>query len=68
MRKKTTLDVIGQSNKTSLYSISVETDVTTEFEKFVAEFEMILKEEMEKGYVSIEEKELTGIENVDFYI
>ena len=68
MRKKTTLDVIGQSNKTSLYSISFETDGTTEFEKFVAEFEMILKEEMEKGYVSIEEKELTGIENVDFYI
>ena len=159
MRKKTALDVIGQSNKTSLYSISFETDGTTEFEKFVAEFEMnatynmdyqriiaalqailrfgalerffrpegkmkdsvaaipleggklrlyclriseqivilgnggikttgsyeedpklygyvmdlqrfekILKEEMEKGYVSIEEKELTGIENVDFYI
>lgn len=159
MKKKTTLDVIGQSSKTSLYSISFETDGTTEFERFVAEFEMnatynvdyqriiaalqailrfgalerffrpegkmkdsvaaipidggklrlyclriseqivilgnggikttasyeedpklygyvmdlqrfekILNEEIEKGYVSIEEKELTGIENYTFYI
>ena len=159
MKKKTTLDVIGQSSKTSLYSISFEKDGTTEFEKFVAEFEMnatynvdyqriiaalqailrlgalerffrpegkmkdrvaaipieggklrlyclriseqivilgnggikttgsyeedpklygyvmdlqrfemILNEKMKKGYVSIEEKELTGIENVGFYI
>ena len=40
MNKKTTLDIIGQSDKTSLYSISFEMDGTTEFEKFVAEFEM----------------------------
>lgn len=40
MKKKTTLDIIGQSDKTSLYSISFEMDGTTEFEKFVAEFEM----------------------------
>ena len=40
MKKRTTLDIIGQSAKTTLYSISFETDGTTEFEKFVAEFEM----------------------------
>lgn len=40
MKKKTTMGIIGQSNKTSLYSISFEMDGTTEFEKFVEEFEM----------------------------
>ncbi|MBO4434273.1 MAG: hypothetical protein J5769_02325 [Bacteroidales bacterium] len=40
MKKKTTLDIIKQSDKTSLYSISFEMDGTTEFEKFVYEFEM----------------------------
>ncbi len=40
MKKKTTLDVIAQSEKACLYSISFEMDGTTEFEKFVAEFEM----------------------------
>ena len=40
MKKRTTIDIIGQSDKTSLYSISFEMDGTTEFEKFVAEFEM----------------------------
>ena len=39
MKKKTTLDIIGQSDKTSLYSICFEMDGTTEFEKFVSEFE-----------------------------
>ena len=39
MKKKTTLDIISQSDKTSLYSISFEIDGTTEFEKFVATFE-----------------------------
>ena len=34
------MGIIGQSNKTSLYSISFEMDGTTEFEKFVEEFEM----------------------------
>jgi hypothetical protein len=40
MKKKTTIDLITESEKTSLYSISFEMDGTTEFEKFVAEFEM----------------------------
>jgi len=39
MKKRTTVDVIVQSEKTCLYSISFETDGTTEFEKFVLEFE-----------------------------
>ena len=34
------MDVISRSEKTTLYSISFEKDGTTEFEKFVAEFEM----------------------------
>ena len=40
MKKKTTLDIISESEKATLYSISFEKDGTTEFEKFVAEFEM----------------------------
>ena len=40
MRKHVTLGIIGQSDKACLYSISFEKDGTTEFEKFVAEFEM----------------------------
>lgn len=40
MKQKVTLDVISQSETASLYSISFEMDGTTEFEKFVAEFEM----------------------------
>lgn len=40
MKKRTTLDVIEQSDRVSLYSISFEQDGTTEFEKFVSEFEM----------------------------
>lgn len=40
MKKRASLDIIGQSEKTTLYSISFEMDGTTEFEKFVAEFEM----------------------------
>lgn len=37
--KKTTVELIADSEMTSLYSISFEIDGTTEFEKFVAEFE-----------------------------
>ena len=37
--KKTTVDLIRESDKTTLYSISFEVDGTTEFEKFVSEFE-----------------------------
>ncbi|MBQ7750809.1 MAG: hypothetical protein IJR77_06270 [Bacteroidales bacterium] len=159
MKKKTTIELLNESEKASLYSISFDMDGTTEFEKFVAEFEMnatynrdyqriiaalqailrigalerffrpegsmndsvqalpiesgklrlyclrisdqivilgnggvkntrtyeenpklygyvldlqrferILKENIEKGYVSIEEKELTGIEDITFEI
>jgi hypothetical protein len=39
MKKKVTMDLIGQSEKVTLYSISFEMDGTTEFEKFVAKFE-----------------------------
>lgn len=40
MKKKTTVELLNQSEIVSLYSISFEMDGTTEFEKFVAEFEM----------------------------
>lgn len=40
VKKKTTVELIDKSEKTALYSISFEMDGTTEFEKFVAEFEM----------------------------
>ena len=40
MKKKTTLDIISESERATLYSISFEKDGTTEFEKFLAEFEM----------------------------
>lgn len=39
MKKKTTLELIEQSQKVSLYSISFEIDRTTEFERFLKKFE-----------------------------
>ena len=39
MKKKTTVEKISEAEKTALYSISFENDGTTEFEKFVEEFE-----------------------------
>ncbi len=38
--QKTTVELLSESEKATLYSISFEMDGTTEFEKFVAEFEM----------------------------
>jgi hypothetical protein len=38
IKKKTTIDIIGESERTTLYSISFEMDGTTEFEKFVDEW------------------------------
>ncbi len=40
VKKKTTVELLKESEKASLYSISFEMDGTTEFEKFVTEFEM----------------------------
>ena len=39
MKKKTTLELIEQSEKVSLYSISFALDHTTEFERFLEKFE-----------------------------
>lgn len=61
VKKKTTFELLNESEKVSLYSISFEMDGTTEFEK-------ILNENIAKGYVSIEEKELSGIEDITFEI
>ena len=43
MKKKTAVEKISESEKTALYSISFEKDGTTEFEKFVEEFEQNAK-------------------------
>ena len=40
VKKKTTVELMNESERVSLYSISFEMDGTTEFEKFVNEFEM----------------------------
>ena len=40
VKKQTTVELLNESEKASLYSISFEMDGTTEFEKFVTEFEM----------------------------
>ena len=39
MKKKTTLELVEQSEKVSLYSISFAMDRTTEFERFLSKFE-----------------------------
>ena len=39
MKKKTTLELVEQSEHVSLYSISFEKDRTTEFERFLSKFE-----------------------------
>ena len=61
VKKKTTAQLLNESEKATLYSISFEMDGTTEFEK-------ILNENIAKGYVSIEEKVLSGIEDITFEI
>ena len=43
VKKKTAVEKISESEKTALYSISFEKDGTTEFEKFVEEFEQNAK-------------------------
>ena len=40
VKKKTSVELMNESEKVSLYSSSFEMDGTTEFEKFVSEFEM----------------------------
>lgn len=39
MKKKTTLELVEQSERVSLYSISFAKDRTTEFERFLSKFE-----------------------------
>ena len=39
MKKKTTLELVEQSERVSLYSISFEKDRTTEFERFLSKFD-----------------------------
>jgi hypothetical protein len=39
MKKKTTLELVEQTEKVSLYSISFAMDRTTEFERFLQKFE-----------------------------
>ena len=39
MKKRTTVDLVEQSDKVSFYSISFQMDRTTEFERFLSKFE-----------------------------
>ena len=39
MKKRTTVDLVEQSEKVSFYSISFQMDRTTEFERFLSKFE-----------------------------
>lgn len=48
LKKKTTVEKISESEKSALYSISFEKDGTTEFEKFVAEFEQNFQQGLPK--------------------
>ena len=59
MKKKTTVELLNESEKASLYSISFEMDGTTEFEK-------IINDNVARGNMSIEEKDLSGIEDITF--
>ena len=45
MKKTTTVELISESERTALYSISFEMDGTTEFEKFVSEFGKRLRDD-----------------------
>ena len=110
LKKKTTIEKLGESEKTTLYSISFEMDdsvhalpiesgklrlyclrlseqivilgnggvkTTSTYEEdprlfgYVIDlqrFEAMLMENLKKGYVSIRERELTGIEDMTFEI
>lgn len=65
MKKRTTLELVEQSKRVSLYSISFEMDRTTEFERFIRKFEAI--EEPWKD-TSAEKRELTNIEDKEYMI
>ena len=51
MKKKTTLELLQQSERVSLYSISFAADRTTEFERFMQKFE--LEATVNKNYQKI---------------
>ena len=50
MKKSTYLELVEQSERVSLYSISFEMDRTTEFERFLSKFEeqALLNEDYQK--------------------
>jgi hypothetical protein len=76
--KKTTLDKISESQRTTLYSISFEGVKSTKsyqedpklygYVLDLQRFERILKENIEKGYISVNAKELIGTDNIIFEI
>ena len=48
MKKRATVEILNESEKASLYSISFEMDGATEFEIFVSEFEIYLREALKR--------------------
>ena len=65
VKKKTTVEKISESEKTALYSISLEKDGTTEFENFVY---TACAYRNRQSFWGIEERELNGIDDVVFEI
>ena len=61
MKKRTTVDLVEQSERVSFYSISFQMDRTTEFERFLSKFE-------EEGVVTIEERTLKYIEDNEYLL
>ena len=61
MKKKTSLELVEQSEKVSLYSISFALDRTTKFDN-------LLRKDIEDGVVTIEERQLVNIEDKEYYI
>lgn len=68
MKKKATLELVEQSEKVSLYSISFAMDRTTEFERFLERFDQLIRKDIEEGIVTIEERELKHIEDREYWI
>ena len=85
MRKKTTLELVEQSEKVSLYSISFAILIlgnggekrTSKYEQDaklygyaldLQKFDILLRNDIEAGIVTVEEKELTNIDDKEYFL
>lgn len=58
MKKRTTLELLEQSEKVSLYGYVLD----------LQNFDRLLRKDIEDGIVTIEERELTNIEDKEYMI